>query len=307
MRQPVSAPCRIAAALTALVMAACLVTTARAGTAPLTILTYQLDDHLIRVPIQLDRAVVWFDVDTGAPHTVLDASTARRLQIAVVRSDRAQGAGRGTVLRQHAVPIDIAVGAIRFHVNDPWIYDLSQAGTSLHEDGLLGADFFKRYVVRIDPMTKTFSVFEPLNFRYGGDGSAISLTDRADHLFIPMRLSLANGISAKRSVRIDTGSDDAVSDDLVRESPTRRKSVQGVGLGLAYVDYSGVFSTIAIGPYAIHNAWGPSNSVPAVGMEILRRFVLTFDVPQKLLYLEPTPYLGDPFPSPAPVLRLRSG
>jgi hypothetical protein len=42
-------------------------------------------------------------------------------------------------------------------------------------------------------------------------------------------------------------------------------------------------------------------------MEILRRFVLTFDVPQKLLYLEPTPYLGDPFPSPAPVLRLRSG
>ena len=80
-------------------------------------------------------------------------------------------------------------------------------------------------------MTRTFSVFEPLNFRYGGDGSAISLTDRADHLFIPMRLSLANGISANRSVRIDTGSDDAVSDDLVKESPTRRKSVQGVGLG----------------------------------------------------------------------------
>jgi Aspartyl protease len=300
MSQRVPARCRVAAALTAFAIAACLVTTGRAGTAPLTVLTYQLDDRLVRVPIRLDRAILWFDVDTGAPHTVLDASTARRLRIAVVRTDHAQGAGRGTVFRQHAAPIDIAVGSIRFHVKDPWIYDLSHTGTALHEDGLLGADFFKRYVVRIDPVTKTFGVFEPLIFRYGGGGSAISLTDRADHLFIPMRLTLANGVSAKRSVRIDTGSDDAVSDDLVRESPTRRKSVQGVGLGQAYVDYSGVFSTIQIGPYSVHDVWGPSNRVPTVGMEILRRFVLTFDVQRKLLYLEPTHHLSDAVPSPAP-------
>jgi hypothetical protein len=300
MRQAVPALCRIAAALTALAMTSCVAITARAGTAPLTLLTYQLDDRLVRVPIRLDQTVLWFDVDTGAPHTVVDASTARRLRITVVRTDRARGAGRGTVLRQHTVPIDIAVATIRFHVNDPWIYDLSHTGTSLHEDGLLGADFFKHYVVRIDPITRTFSVFEPSSFRYGGGGSAVSLTDRDDHLFIPMRLSVTNGISVERTVRIDTGSDDAVSDDLVRESPTRRKSVQGVGLGQAYVDYSGIFSTIAIGPYAIHNAWGPSNSVPTVGMEILRRFVLTFDVSRKFLYLEPTRRLGDPVPSPAP-------
>jgi hypothetical protein len=300
MRQPTPALRRIATALTALWITACLVTPAAAATAPLTVLSYQLNDRLVRVAVRLDRAVLWFDVDTGAPHTVVDASAARRLHIAVVRTDRARGAGRGTVLRQHAVPIDIEVGNIRFHVNDPWIYDLSRTGTPLHEDGLLGADFFKRYVVRIDPITRTFSAFDPTSFGYGGGGSAIPLTDRADHLFIPMQLSVTNRIYAKRSVRIDTGSDDAVSDDLVRESPTRRKSVQGVGLGQAYVDYSGVFSTIQIGPYSIRNAWGPSNSVPTVGMEILRRFVLTFDVPRKLLYLEPTRHLRDPVPSPAP-------
>ena len=300
MRQPTPATRHIATALTALWITACLVTTAPAASPPLTVLNYRLDDRLVRVPIRLDRTVLWFDVDTGAPHTVVDASTARRLHIAVVRTDRAQGAGRGTVPRQHAVPIDIAVRTVRFRVNDPWIYDLSHTGTSFHEDGLLGADFFKRYIVRIDPIARTFSVFDPVSFRYGGGGSAVPLTDRDDHLFIPMQLSLANGISAKRSVRIDTGSDDAVSDDLVRESPVRRKSVQGVGLGQAYVDYSGIFSTIQIGPYSIHNAWGPSNSVPAVGMEILRRFVLTFDVPRNLLYLEPTRHLGDPLPSPAP-------
>jgi hypothetical protein len=288
-----------AAFLAVLWIAASLVSPAGAGAAPLAALTFQLDDRLMRVPVQLNGDILRFDVDTGAPHTVIDAATARRLHIAVVRTDLARGAGRGTVARQHASPISIAVGPIRFHVSDPWIYDLSHTGTSFHEDGLLGADFFKLYVVRIDPMTRSLRIFDPSRFRYAGSGSPIPLTDRDNHLFIPMTLSIANGISATRSVRIDTGSDDAVSDDLVRRSPTRKKSVQGVGLGQSYVDYSGVFSTIKIGPYSIHNAWGPSNDVPTVGMEILRRFVLTFDVAHNLLYLEPTRHLSDPVPSPA--------
>jgi Aspartyl protease len=281
-------------------LAATGVSAAPTNNEPLTVVRYQLDDRLVRVPVLLNGVSLWFDVDTGAPHTCIDAATARRLHIPVVRTDRASGAGHGTVLRRHAVPVDITLGSVRFHVEDPWIYDLSHVGTTLPEDGLLGADFFKAYVVRIDPIVKTLSVFAPDGFRYAGGGAAIPLSDRNDHLFIPMTLSLANGISAQRSVRIDTGSDDAVSDDLVRQSPARRKSLQGVGLGQSYTDYSGVFSTIQIGPYAIHNAWGPSNAVPTVGMEILRRFVLTFDVTRSVLYLDPSAHLRDPVPSPAP-------
>ena len=176
------------------------------------------------------------------------ASTQRSLGVCRLPSygtDRASGAGRGTVLRQHAIPVDITLGSVRFHVKDPWIYDLSHVGTTLREDGLLGADFFKTHVVEIDPIAETFSVFAPPSFQYSGRGAAVHLTDRNDHLFIPMTLSLSNGISAQRNVRIDTGSDDAVSDDLVRQSPARRKSAQGVGLGNSYIDYSGVFSTIS--------------------------------------------------------------
>ena len=296
---------RLRRILVAGLVAACLTATAlaatRASNEPLTVVPYQLDDRLVRVPVLLNGISLWFDVDTGAPHTCIDAAVARRLQIAVVRTDRASGAGRGTVLRQHAIPVDITLGSVRFHVKDPWIYDLSHVGTTLREDGLLGADFFKTHVVEIDPIAETFSVFAPPSFQYSGRGAAVHLTDRNDHLFIPMTLSLSNGISAQRNVRIDTGSDDAVSDDLVRQSPARRKSAQGVGLGHSYIDYSGVFSTIQIGPYAIHNAWGPSNAVPTVGMEILRRFALTFDVARSVLYLDPTPHLNDPVPSPAPV------
>ena len=99
-------------------------------------------------------------------------------------------------------------------------------------------------------------------------------------------------------MRIDTGSGDAVSDNLVRRSSERRRSVQGVGLGQPYVDYSGVFDSVELGPYAIAHCWGPSNDHPAVGMEILRRFTLTFDVPHRRLYLLPNAHLHDPVPPP---------
>ncbi len=290
----------IAIGLTAACLANPLIASASATDEPLAVVNCRHDGLLVRVPVRINGTRLWFDVDTGAPHTVIDTATANRLHIGVVRTDRGAGAGRGTVIREHAVPVDIAVGSAHFRVNDPWIFDLRHIGTPLREYGLLGADFFKVYVIRMDPTAGALSVFASASFRYVGYGSAVPLVDRNNHLFIPMKLSLANGISATRSVRIDTGSGDAVSDDLVRQSPTRRKSLQGVGLGQSYVDYSGVFSTIQIGPYSIHNAWGPSNAVPAVGMEILRRFVLTFDVARSVLDLDPTPHLRDTVPSPAP-------
>ncbi len=300
MRQPLSPTRALLGAAAALAFfGAVSVSPMRATDGPLTVVHYRLDGLLVRVPVRLNGSLLWFDVDTGAPHTVVDAAIAKQMHVSVVRTDRSGGAGRGTVLRQHAVPVDVELGSVHFRAGDPWIFDLRHIGTPLREYGLIGADFFKGFIVRIDPISETFSVFSPATFRYAGRGSGIRLTDRNDHLFVPMRLSLANGISTARSVRIDTGSGDAVSDDLVRQSPTRRKSVQGVGLGQSYIDYSGVFSRIQIGPYAIHNAWGPSNTVPTVGMEILRRFVLTFDVARSVLYLDPTPHLRDPVPSPA--------
>lgn len=126
----------------------------------------------------------------------------------------------------------------------------------------------------------------------------LPLTHRNDRLYVDAKLTLPNGISATHAMRIDTGSEDAASDNLVRQSTERRAARQGVGLGTAYVDTSGLFESVALGPYAVHHAWGASNDHPAVGMEILRRFTMTFDVPHGRLYLEPNGHFKDPVPAP---------
>jgi Aspartyl protease len=262
------------------------------------VIAYQSDDRLLHVPVRVNGEPLWFDIDSGARHSVIDLTTARRLRLSFVRADKMGGAGHGTAMMLHAAPLTISVGNARLHVNDPWIIDLSHVGTSRHIDGLIGEDFFKAYVVRIDPVTQTVSFCDPKSFVRTSSGAMVPLIVANDRLFVYMTLTLPNGISATHRVRVDTGSDDAVSDDLVRQSSIRQKSLQGVGIGKAYVDYSGLFATVQMGPYRIHNVWGPSGNPPAVGMEILRRFILTFDVPRGQLIFEPTAHLDDPVPSP---------
>ena len=265
--------------------------------APLAELHYRLDGRIVRVPVRLNGHALWFDVDSGARRTVVDAGSARALGLTIIGNAHASGAGHGAVRVRIAAPVTVAAGSARLRVS-PWIIDLSHVGLSERVDGLIGADFFDAFVVRIDPVNRTLGLYDPASFAYAGSGAGIPLRETDDRLFVPMTLSLANGVSENASVRIDTGSGDAVSANLVRQSPVRAKSVQGVGLGRSYVDYSGVFSTVRIGPYEIHDVWGPSNDVPTVGMEILQRFVTTFDVPRGRLYLEPTAHLADPVPSP---------
>jgi hypothetical protein len=190
------------------------------------------------------------------------------------------------------------VDGVTLHVTDPWAIDLRNVGIG-HIDGLLGVEFFNQFVVRIDPEGRTITLFKPATSPPAASGTPIPLTLQEDRLYVDMRLTLSNGISEVHRMRLDTGSSDAASDNLVRRSPERRKARQGVGLGQSYVDESGVFESVAIGPYVILKSWGASNDHPAVGMEILRRFTLTFDVPRGRLYLLPNRHLHDPVPAPA--------
>ena len=86
----------------------------------------------------------------------------------------------------------------------------------------------------------------------------------------------------------------------MRQSATIIQTRLGNGLGSSYAGYSGVYSSVALGPYKFRNVWGPAGAVPIVGMELMRRFTLTFDTAAGTLYLEPNRHLDDPVPAPRP-------
>jgi hypothetical protein len=43
--------------------------------------------------------------------------------------------------------------------------------------------------------------------------------------------------------------------------------------------------------------WGPGGNPPLIGMELLQRFVMTFDAPHGRIYLDP---IGDRLAAPVP-------
>jgi hypothetical protein len=98
---------------------------------------------------------------------------------------------------------------------------------------------------------------------------------------------------------VDTGSEDSIDDDTVRRSPVTQKTTLGNGLGSSYQDVSGVYDTVILGPFTFRHVWGPAGAIPIVGMEMMRRFTLTFDTRHGLLYLEPNSTFDEPVPAPS--------
>jgi hypothetical protein len=120
-----------------------------------------------------------------------------------------------------------------------------------------------------------------------------------DKLFVDATLVVRPGYRVPRRLRIDTGSETSVNDDSVKESPTQRKTILGNGLGANFESISGVFDAVHLGPFTFRNVWGPGGSGSFIGMELLRRFVVTFDVPNRWLYLEPTNAIDEAVPAPS--------
>jgi hypothetical protein len=183
-------------------------------------------------------------------------------------------------------------------IAQPWVIDLSKVPIPAAVKGLVGAEIFENYVVKVDPVQAKFSVFDPASYRYAGEGASIPLIIENGKLFIDADLEVPAGHVITHKLRIDTGSESSVNDEIVKQSAELRTSTLGGGLGENFKAYSGVFTSIKIGPYLLKHVWGPGGPPPTIGMEILRRFIITFDAPHGRIYLEPTPALQEPVPTP---------
>jgi hypothetical protein len=177
--------------------------------------------------------------------------------------------------------------------------DLSKVPVPARGYGLVGAEFLEQYVVRIDPVAHTIAFYDPNRFVYSGSGKSLPLELTNSRLYIQVGLAARPDELVQRKLRVDTGSEDSIDDDTVRRSPITQKTTLGNGLGRSYEDLSGVYDMVVIGSFKFRHVWGPAGAVAIIGMEMMRRFTLTFDARHGLLYLEPNSSYDEPVPSPS--------
>jgi hypothetical protein len=254
-----------------------------------------------------DNAPVWFIVDSGASANVVDAALAQKLGLKTEGEKQGTGAGKGTVRVTFAKNVRFELPGLSSPSESAYVIDLSgqPALQGREVGGILGYDFFRRYVVEIDYDAELLTLHDPDVFKYDGRGAEIpfELVKKTPH--IPLKIKLNGRDALERKVLVDSGSGDAVDDDLMAQSVNKLEVVGGVGLGQEFRTTVGRAESVQIGPYILKQPTGVSGGVALIGNEALRRFNIVFDYSRQKLYLEPNSHLGDEFVVDASGLDLR--
>jgi predicted aspartyl protease len=153
----------------------------------------------IYVDVLIKNQPLKFLLDTGAGASVIDSMVLQSLGVSTNGNVAGEGVGGSVQFSSATIP-EIRIGDIALSNQDVVVTDLSFLATKLpRADGILGIDFFRRFVIRLDYASSEMMVFDPSSFKYRGRGHHYKIID--DHAF---HLSV-DGITA--TFYIDTGSD----------------------------------------------------------------------------------------------------
>ena len=156
--------------------------------------------------------------------------------------------------------------------------------------GILGHEFFERYVVKIDFTAHELTLYDPVKYRYTGNGDTLALEFARQLPYVNVRIRTARRPEITRRLLVDTGSDDFVDDQSVRRSangPTI--TVSTTGLGKSYEAVIGTLDTVWIGKSMFTKVPGVAADIGLVGNGIWSRFICVFDYSRRRLFVERVP------------------
>ena len=168
-------------------------------------------------------------------------------------------------------------------------------------DGILGAGFFRRFVVEIDSRNTTLHLHEPKSFQYSGAGEVLPLQFTEDTPIIDAALVWPGRAPVRGRFEVDTGCDDGLclgrdfvdSQQLGGEEGTRGGTKQGVGGGARIRE--GTVAQLQLGrltvekpPVNFFTEGSPAGKGCAghIGMAALRHFKVIFDYSRRRMILE---------------------
>lgn len=108
-------------------------------------------------------------------------------------------------------------------------------------------------------------------------------------------MKIAGRESVDRECLVDSGSSDAINDELVAQSSSSKvEVVGGVGLGQEFKIILSRIERFQLGSYVFENTNGASGG-QKIGGELLHRFTVIFDYSRGQMILEPNRHFRDGF------------
>jgi hypothetical protein len=233
----------------------------------------------------------WWALDSGASECIVDRSVARKARLVTRGGRELSGTGKGKVhldsirspisleLAGRLLPTCVHFGAL----------DLGGvAGNGARAiSGILGYEFFSRYIVRIDFAGHMLTLYDPAKYHYVGNGDTLQLRFDRKVPRVDVRIRTAHRPEVIRHLIVDTGSEDAVDDSTVRRTPNGPAiTISTTGLGASYQAAIGTLDTVRIGRSVFTGLPGVASDIGIVGNAIWSRFICVFDYAHSRLILE---------------------
>lgn len=281
---------------------------------PVAQIPIELNGNEIFLRLRLnDSELLWFGLDTGAGATIVNTTAAAALGLKLEGShQQTRGAGG-------SVPSSIVHGA-RLDIGGARLDGLNVTAISLttienamghRMDGILGYEFFRRFVVEIDYENLLLNLYEPAGFEYRGRGEGLPLTFVNNHAYVRAKVAMPGREPVEGKFVLDTGSnfplillDSFVKEHGFAESLTKTLKVMGRGVGGEVAMPVGRTGRLLLGSYSLEQ---PVTSFPQtgwfaqegtagnIGGAILRHFKVTFDYSRSRLFVEPNGRFTEPF------------
>lgn len=258
-----------------------------------------------------------FCLDSGASAPFfIAADQAKRLGLKLQSlALRAGGAGPNSYEVAETRGVRFTLGNLTFKDQTAEVIDFNsideQLGRSV--DGLVGLDFFLRYVVEIDYADHLLRLYESEKYTYSGPGDSIPLTLHEGHFFVPARIQMPGRPMINGQFVVDTGgclitavltTPFARSNRLPAQYQKRILDQSVAGLGgetKLLIIRAGSFalgSSVIPKPITYisqdnEGALASSQYDGVIGSEILRRFKVIFDYARRRLILERNVHYDD--------------
>src|SRR2546421_1742040 len=230
------------------------------------------DTSALRIPFELSSNVIflqvrvngseplWFVLDTGADGTLVDSDRAKTLGIKVSGGDDVGGAGQNSVAAGMAKDVSFSLPGVNFQAREVLVIPLSNLNRFIGRvvEGVLGHDFFSRFVVEVDYAARIINVYDPKSFQYSGPGDSIPLELKDNGPSVRARLNLPGRAPVEGNFRIDTGGAHAlilhtpfVKAQKVLESISKTIAAPAAGVGGETSVRLGRVQSLQLGHFAL--------------------------------------------------------
>jgi hypothetical protein len=245
-----------------------------------------------------------FVLDTGSGGISLDSTTVADLKFTVSKSTRTIRGIAGLRLvdfvYDHTLQLKgLDVPHLDFHIND---YELLSSVYGVRIDGIIGYSFLRRFIVKVNYDDLSIEVYAPGLFKYPRGGYMLH-PDFSNLPLFPAILKDGRAITERFIFDTGAGLCLLLSKDFVEDSDIIKKTrpiytTQAEGLGGKKVMQLTVVKEVRIGPYKfkqvpVHIFDDEFNVTTypllggLIGNDLLRRFNLILNYPERSIYIKP--------------------